>query len=303
MTLNRSLLTLAFLLWVLPVAGQCNRALVIAIGNYPTGSGWSRIHAANDVRLIVPMLRSKGFSEGNITLLLDEKATKAAVSDAFLRLAHASKRGYHIYVHFTCHGQQMADDNGDEPDGLDEALIPYDAPRRYAPGIYEGENHLRDDEFGKLLDQLRLKAGEKGSVVAVLDACHSGTADRDNDAETYVRGTRYVFAPQGYVPARQTGDRVVYDIRSGKGMAPLTVVAACRADQLNYEYRSADGFFYGSLTHALCALMRERSEPVPLTELFAELKKRIARQHPKRYRLHDPLIETSDEKRAFRIGR
>ena len=41
------------------------------------------------------------------------------------------------------------DDNGDEEDGLDEALIPYDAQFWYAPGEYEGQNHLRDDELGE----------------------------------------------------------------------------------------------------------------------------------------------------------
>lgn len=304
MTLKRPLLIFALLLCVLHAAGQCNRALIIAIGDYPAGSGWARIHAANDIGLVVPMLRSKSFSEKNITVLLNEQATKTAVTGALRLLTETSQRGDHIYIHFSCHGQQMADDNGDEPDGLDEALIPYDARRRYTSGEYEGENHLRDDELGELLAALRRKVAAEGNVIAVLDACHSGTADRDNDAETYVRGTSYIFAPPGYVPSRQTGERVVYDIVSGEGMAPLTVIAACQPDQLNYEYRSSeDGRYYGSLTHALCALMGERNRTMPLTELFSELKKRIAQQHPRRYRIHNPLIESSDEKRAFRIGR
>lgn len=304
MTLKRSLLVFVLLLCALPAAGQRNRAMIVAIGDYPAGSGWARIHAANDISLVVPMLRAKGFSEKNITVLRNGQATKAAVTGALRQLTKVSRDGDHIYLHFSCHGQQMADDNGDEPDGLDEALIPCDARRRYASGVYEGENHLRDDEFGELLAALRRKVGEEGNVIAVLDACHSGTADRDNDAQTYVRGTSYVFAPPGFVPARQTGDRVVYDIRSEKGMAPLTVIAACQPDQLNYEYRSLeDGRYYGSLTHALCALMNETNGVMPLKELFAELKARIAQQHPKRYRIHNPLIETSDEKREFRIGR
>lgn len=303
MTLKRSLFLLVLLLSALPSAGQHNRALLVAVGAYPEGSGWGRIHAANDIGLVAPMLRAKGFSEKNIEILLNEQATKTAVTGALRRLAHAAKHGDHIYIHFSCHGQQMADDNGDEPDGLDEALIPYDARRRFTPGVYEGENHLRDDELGELLAALRRKVGEEGNVIAVLDACHSGTADRDNDEQTYVRGTSYVFAPPGFVPARQTGDRVVYEIPTGQGMAPLTVISACQPDQLNYEYRSPeDGRYYGSLTHALCGLIAERDGGMPLTELFAELKKRIAQQQPKRYRIHNPLIETSDEKREFRIG-
>lgn len=304
MTFKLPFLVLTLLFSALTAAEQRNRALLTAVGTYPEGSGWAKIHAANDIGIVVPMLRTKGFSEKDIAVLQNEQATKSAVCGALRRLAADSRRGDRIYIHFSCHGQQMADDNGDEPDGLDEALIPYDAPRRYTPGVYEGENHLRDDEFGELLDALRLKVGEKGSVVAVLDACHSGTGDRDNDDEVYVRGTSYIFAPPGFAPARQTGDRVVYDIRTAAGMAPLTVIAACRPDQLNYEYRSPeDGRYYGSLTHALCSVMQETDGAIPLTTLFAELKARITHQNAKRYRIQTPLIETSDEKGTFRIGR
>lgn len=94
----------------------------------------------------------------------------------------------------------MADDNGDETDGLDEALIPYDAPRRYQKGVYVGEKHLRDDELGSLLDDIRKKTGDKGTVTLALDACHSGTADRDKGDDVYVRGTSYVFAPKDFCP-------------------------------------------------------------------------------------------------------
>ena len=90
-------------------------------------------------------------------------------------------------------------------DGLDESLVMYDAGYKYIPQQYEGENHLRDDELGIWIHKLRRKAGEKGRITITLDACHSGTANRDETAymktyKEYVRGTTAIFAKEGYVP-------------------------------------------------------------------------------------------------------
>ena len=60
----------------------------------------------------------------------------------------AAPVGEVIVVHFSGHGQQIADDNHDEADRLDETVVPYDAPSRWTTG-YTGERHIRDDELGK----------------------------------------------------------------------------------------------------------------------------------------------------------
>ena len=150
--------------------GQENRALFVAIDNYPPNSGWAKIHATNDRNIIIPMLKKNGYKNENIKILLNENATKAAIIKGLNDLNKRSRKGDFIYIHFSCHGQQMADDNGDEPDGLDEALIPYDAKRRYAKGMYEGNNHLRDDELEYHLEKVRAKIGNTGNLTVVLDA-------------------------------------------------------------------------------------------------------------------------------------
>ena len=81
-----------------------------------------------------------------------------------------------LYIHFSGHGQQVTDVSGDEPDGLDEALIPYDAAIEYGRNGYKGQNHILDDELGVWLEALRESVGPKGVIVVALDACHSGDA-------------------------------------------------------------------------------------------------------------------------------
>ena len=105
------------------------------------------------------MLKSYGFKQNNIITLINQEATKRNIVKAFDLLTDRVKKGDRIYLHFSCHGQQVVDLNDDEPDGLDEAIIPYDAMRRFKSGVYEGENHLIDDEIEIYLDRLRTKTG------------------------------------------------------------------------------------------------------------------------------------------------
>ena len=78
-----------------------------------------------------------------------------------------------LVFHYSGHGQQITDDNGDEPDGYDETIVPYDAPMRAEAG-YRGDKHLRDDELARKLLALRAKVGPTGNVVFAFDSCFSG---------------------------------------------------------------------------------------------------------------------------------
>lgn len=285
-----------------PLCGQTSRALVVAVGDYPAGSGWNGIHAGNDLLLVLPMLARNGFRTVDIACLSGAEATKAAVVGELERLGRKTRAGDCIYIHFSCHGQLMADDNGDEPDGYDEALIPYDAPRRYSKGVYEGGRHLRDDELRLYLDGIRRRAGPAGNVVAVFDACHSGSADRDGNDDEYVRGTTYVFAPEGYDPPEIDPEKVVWRMSAGAELAPLTVLSACRPDELNYEYKAPDGNYYGMLTYALCAGAEVRAK-ITVAGFFGLLKARVARLSEGRRRAQTPDLQSTHEDKTFRIGR
>lgn len=299
---RQAVATVLFLCSLASANGQTARALLVAIDQYPVQSGWREIHATNDLRLIEPLLLEHGFAQKNKIVLTNSQATKRAIVDALKRLTNQSCAGDRLYLHFSCHGQQMADDNGDETDGLDEALIPYDALRRYTKGSYEGQNHLRDDELGYWLDAMRRKAGDAGSVVVTLDACHSGTADRESDDDTYVRGTTYIFAPSDFVRPEADASPLAEHIRSLSGMAPLTVVAACMPDQLNYEYFSPrDSLHYGSLTYALCRIWHN-DKSLSAEALRRALTHEMERIKPRRGKLQTPLLQTSDEKRTVKIG-
>lgn len=294
---------------------QTNRALLVSISNYPDESGWEEIHAANDVLLVRSLLGNCGYRDKDITILADAQATKQNIIRSLQNLYNTTQPGDYVHLHFSCHGQQMMDDNGDEEDGVDEALIPYDALFWYLPEEYEGENHLRDDELGEWIRRLRHKAGGEGHITVVLDACHSGTGNRLPEADDYIRGTGYIFAPDDYVPSPGKHQELSLRLKPETGLAPTAVFSACLAEETNFEHFDArQSCYYGLLTFAFCETMREvfpttahslatRHTPVTV-DRFAQLlrQKMQALTAHKKKRTQTPYMECTSPQDNFRIG-
>ncbi|MBV6439864.1 MAG: hypothetical protein EPGJADBJ_01519 [Saprospiraceae bacterium] len=114
----RTYLTNIFFLLLLPylLAAQSagKVALVVALSKYAPGSNWPPTNAANDVPLVVNSLVQQGFDNNNIRVLQDAAATKAGIENAIrtMLLANATAGGT-LVLHFSGHGQQVQDDNGD----------------------------------------------------------------------------------------------------------------------------------------------------------------------------------------------
>lgn len=237
--MKRPILILAALFTILSL-GATRRALVIGIGTYPAESGWRTINGDRDIPLVQETLAANGFDAKHIAVLKNQQATCAAIKRELERLIAAAQPGDYLYIHFSGHGQQITDLNGDEAkDSLDEAWIPYDAQYAYAKGIYEGRNHITDDQLNHYLHRMREKIGSAGKIVVIADACHSGDASRSDDDEEdtlIVRGTSDKFIIPN--PQKQTS-AVSYPIE-------WTFISACQPDKNNYEYRGN-----GSLTYAL----------------------------------------------------
>lgn len=219
--------------------GQTMHGLVIGLGQYQDRT-WGTVHGDKDVPLVKNMLEACGYKD--ITTLVNKEATKAGIMSAFDNLSKKCKKGDIVYIHFSGHGQQITDMNGDEEDGWDEAWIPYDAMYSYSKS-YKGENHLIDDEIAKWLNVIKSKIGSSGKILVVVDACHSGDSDRGSDDEDeYIRGAsdNFVIPPSGNQK------------KSTKSKENWLTISACRDFQNNCELKTEDGAFYGMLSYALC---------------------------------------------------
>lgn len=240
---NRSgILWLLLLLLYNTAAAQTRHALVIGIGTYQD-KNWGNINGDADVKLVDAVLASAGYKD--VTTLVNRQATKRAIVNAFRRLEKKCHEGDVVLIHFSGHGQQMTDVNGDEvKDHLDEAWIPYDAYRKYCAHD-RGDKHLSDDEIYGLLSDIRRKIGNKGEILVVVDACHSGDSSRGNDDEV-IRGVFDKFVIPGKVKMYATKLH----------QEEWTTLSACKDYQMNAEMRTPK---VGKLTYALCCLLKNKS--------------------------------------------
>lgn len=250
-------------------------ALLIGIGNYPREGGWQPINSSNDLAVISDALRQRGVPDDNMFFLKEEQATRAGILNIWKSvLLPRVQRGDVVYFQFSGHGQQVADDNGDELDGYDEAIVPYDSPLRYQAGVYQGENLIRDDELNNLFTDLRGRLGPAGNLMVVLDACHSGTGTR---GMAPARGTDVAMASDEYktAAARRTGDGLTapqFGAVGANELAPMAAFFGAAHNQLNFEARDEQGNLLGSLTYALSKKLSQASPGTTYRGLFDEVR-------------------------------
>ncbi|MCC8038219.1 MAG: caspase family protein [Bacteroidales bacterium] len=280
------------LLSILFTMAQGKRALIVRISDYGNEredpNMWANISGANDVDLLVPQFKKQGYK---VTSLKDQQATKAAIVKGLEAISSASAKGDIVYLHFSMHGQPVEDMDGDEADGWDEALIPYDAKKQYEKGGYEGQNHLIDDELALYCDRIRKKIGPSGMLYVVLDACHSGSSSRGDD--DHERGTKKAFSRSGKLydvdRTRETND--YFKVATVKGQSPVMYLEACRSYQVNKEVRDpSTNVWYGSLSYYINQIMNTFSITTD-TQWVKQVQERMA-TNP-RLRKQNMVIESS----------
>lgn len=272
---------------------ETKHALFIGISDYGNTdedpNKWANISGANDIVLLTPLFKEQGF---DVVSLVDAQATHVGITKALKTLVKNSKKGDMVYIHFSMHGQPFEDLNGDEEDGWDEALIPVDAQMSYSEGVYDGKNHLIDDELEVYFNDIRHKIGPDGQLYVILDACHSGTASRGDD--DHVRGTRDGFTRSGkdYTPDRTQETNDYFTVTTAKGQSPVTFVEACRSYQVNKEVRDVEtNTWYGSLSYYIAQAMRD-NKTVGSKEWIETIKTGMANN--RRLRKQNVVIEKSE---------
>jgi hypothetical protein len=268
------------------VAGaQSKIALIVAIGEYEKSTGWSSISSQNDVPLIKAALVKQGFSEKDILVIRDAQATRDGIFKAINEhlISKSTKNGIAVF-HYSGHGQQLKDDNGDEIDGYDEALVSYNANMRYVPGVYTGQNHIRDEELGAKMDELRTKIGKDGNVMVILDACHSGTGTRGESIRKH-RGTDKPCAPEGYDETlkNKQADKngLTKNPQGNESMAAMVGFFGASPHELNYETEDEKGNGVGSLSYAFSKVFSNADKNSTYGGLFDKIKAEMSSFAPR----------------------
>lgn len=134
------------------------RALCIGINNYP-GTDMDLKGCVNDAHDWAKVFYRRGFT---VQFLLDKQATGKAIKDGIRELLDSSGSGDIVAIQYSGHGSFVPDEDGDDPDGTDECLCPYDI-RSNGP--------ITDDYLKAVFREK--KRGVK--IVIFSDSCNSGT--------------------------------------------------------------------------------------------------------------------------------
>jgi metacaspase-1 len=246
---------------------MAKRALLIGINKYQVPGADLR-GCVNDVTNLQKVLTQYyGFAGKDVTILTDLKATKKAMQAAIQKLIAGAKKGDVLLLHYSGHGSNVPDDDGDEADKREEILCPTDL---------DWKDPFRDDWLRKTFD--KLKAGV--SLTVIMDCCHSGTNTRAILPPDEPVKQRYLPSPWDLVAAesgRKLRGTVTGELRSsprGKRRKSDVVhadicellITGCRDTQT-----SADAFIKGSyngaLTYYLVESIREANGKLSYREL------------------------------------
>ena len=247
-----------------PAPPQGDRALLIGIDRYPDAAISDLQGAVNDAHNMRALLAGHlGFDAEQIRVLTDAQATRAGIL-AGIRdwLVAGTRPDSRALLYFAGHGYHQPDQDDDEPDGLDEALVPHDARLASAAGAtMRFANLILDDEIGALFDELADR-----QAYLIVDSCFSGTITRSLSLAPpdphVVRtilprsGTRQ-WAP-GSRSASPSAVNPGFVERKGSLVA-WTAVAADQKALEDLESQPRQGFFTGRFVRGIAEKAADRN--------------------------------------------
>ncbi len=246
---------------------MAKRALLIGINKYQIAGADLR-GCVNDVsNLSAALVDLYGFKKSDIAVLTDAGATKKAIQAGIKQLVKEAKKGDIAVLHYSGHGSNVPDDNGDESDGRDEILC---------PANLDWEDPLRDDWLRTTLDGVKTGV----NLTVIMDCCHSGSNTRailPPDAPVL---SRYLPSPFALVAAesgRRLVGRNVSHLRQSSPRArhskdvvtaplPEVLITGCRDTQTSAD-AFINGAYTGALTYALVEAMRAAKGRLTYREL------------------------------------
>jgi metacaspase-1 len=253
---------------------MAKEALCIGINDYP-GTDNDLAGCDNDARDWAAALEARGFK---VRMLLDRAATGHRMREEIAAVVGRARKGDLVVIQYSGHGSLVPDTNGDEPDGADECLCPWDIA---------SQGPIVDDELFALYGARR----EGVRLFMVSDSCHSGTVTRFVPIRTppVLPGSA---APRRTVrflpPAAFLGRRFVERLRrlvrhrakGDPGRHAALLLAACQDNEYSYDawFRGRPN---GAFTYVALAALRRLPGPATYRQWFERIRQALpSRQYP-----------------------
>ena len=251
------------------------KALLFGVNRYKIPGADLR-GCVNDVENVAKALhRWCDFSQSSIKSVKDFRCTTKRMKAEIEKLVEGAKPGDVLYLHFSGHGSNVPDKNGDEADGRDEILCPTDL---------DWNDPLTDDWLGAQFD----KVPKSVNLTVVFDCCHSGTATRAFEPPDVKIKSRYLPCPLDIIAA-ESGRSLRGSVKRGRKRSrrkkvkrgnvtienrPEVFISGCKDEQT-----SADAFIRGSyngaLSYNLVATINAKRGKLSMKELHKETLARV----------------------------
>jgi hypothetical protein len=168
-----------------------------------------------------------------------------------------------LFFHYSGHGGQVPDLNGDEIDGMDEVIFPVD---------FKQHGFIVDDDMHAIMVK---DLPEGCRLTALFDSCHSGTA----------LDLPYIYSPSGRPKHGRLSKREVII----KSRANAVSWSACEDGQTSKDTFSMDGSAGGAMSNAFVNILKQTPK-LTYKELLKYLRVRLEAKDNQK-----PQLSSSDK--------
>jgi hypothetical protein len=267
-------------------------ALCIGINDYP-GTGSDLAGCVNDAHDWGAALKARGFK---VSYLLDRKASGKAMRQAIGALVSGARAGDHVVVQYSGHGSFVPDVDGDEPDGTDECLCPYDIA---------ANGPITDDELYALYSNRAYGV----RLFIVSDSCHSGTVARFAPIRTppTIAGRKAPQRKVRFLPplafvsrrdASRLGVRRAARASGPPGRHAGLLMAGCQDTEYSY-----DAYFRGRPNGAFTFVALDALRRLPKSATYRDWFRRVRAALPSQQYPQTPNLYGSSTMKRWRALR
>ena len=241
--------------------GRC-KGLFIGINYYGTPAELRG--CVNDVAVILDTLKQLQFPLEEAAILVDDPQfagasglpTRENIIQHMLWLVKDAKAGDCLFFHFSGHGSQTKDLDGDEDDGMDETLVPVD---------FKTAGVIADDDIFELMVR-NLPAGVR--LTAIMDCCHSAS----------LMDLPFSFVSNGDMNRRHMSAGRGLHMRQSRG--DVVMFSGCADDQKSADVSNTSSGFEGNSTYGAggactnaLSMVLTRTQGLSYMQLLDEMRK------------------------------
>lgn len=253
---------------------MAKKALLIGINYYDTPSNKLNGCINDAVNMRNMLIDAYGYDSNNIAVLRDDaadsinKPTRANILSNLTAIIAQSGSLQEIWIHYSGHGSQMRDMNGDEKDGLDEFIVPSD---------YDKSGVITDDMIFNIIRQ------SKCPTFIIFDCCSSGT----------ICDLMWNF--------NAVSSTQVVAVKTANNLVPnpnIFCLSGCKDSQTSADiYNSFSQQSCGALTNAIAECLRFNRHNVDVKKLYLDVVAYIKQQGLQQI----PQISSSSQNPSYKI--